>query len=376
MTKNRAWVMVGPKKIIMRELEIPEVTEDCALMKVEACGICGTDKHVYLGQFPAEVPPYPFIAGHEMIGTIVELGKKANESMAVFGGTLGAGDRVALAPSSKTCGQCWYCLHMPQRPPFCMNRSFVYGFTPLDKNPNVWGGYSEYIYVFPKSYVFKIPKKMPMKRAVLIEPMATALRAVERAFNPGEPFMSHGYGVGSTVMVVGAGPIGLMTIAALRYTGAGFVIAQDLQSSRLDMAKHIGADLLIDGNLPFEKRLAKVKEATDGVGPDVVIEAAGAPAAFRESLDFVRRGGKLIEVGNFTNNGPTEIIPYYICQKDVDIHGSWGYPALIFSHVISMFERTRLPLEDFVTHVLNLDELPKGLEITGTKEAGKVAIAP
>ena len=142
------------------------------------------------------------------------------------------------------------------------------------------------------------------------------------------------------------------------------------------MAKRLGASMIIDGNLPLEDRLEQVRKVTYGVGPDVAIEAAGAPLAFREALEFARRGGKLIEVGNFTNNGPTEIVPFLICYKDLDIHGSWGYPGVIFRDVISMLEQTALPVEDVVTHVLPLEELPKGFELTGTKDVGKVALAP
>ena len=374
MTKSRAWVFLAPEKMETEEFEIPAVAEDCALLKVEACGICGTDKHIYLGHAPKA--PFPFIAGHEIIGTVEKLGGKANESMNIFNGPLKTGDRVALAPSGKVCGRCYYCRNMPHRPAFCPNRNIVYGFTSIKKEPSLWGGYAEYIYVLPGSNVFKIPEGMSLERAILIEPISTAVRAVERAYSPGEPFMGHGYGVGRSAMVLGAGPIGLMVVAALRYSGAGLIIAQDLLSERLDKASMLGADMLIDGRLPVEERLEKVREATEGVGPDVVIEAAGTPHAFTEALDFARRGGKLIEVGNFTNNGPTEIIPFYICHKDLDIHGSWGYPALIFKDAISMLERTSLPIEEAVTHTFPLEEFPKALEVVGARDAGKVVIAP
>jgi L-iditol 2-dehydrogenase len=374
MAKSRAWVFLAPEKMETEEFEIPAVAEDCALLKVEACGICGTDKHIYLGHAPKA--PFPFIAGHEIIGTVEKLGGKANESMNLFNGPLKTGDRVALAPSGKVCGYCYYCRNMPHRPAFCPNRNVVYGFTQVRKEPSLWGGYAEYIYVLPGSNVFKIPEGMSLERAILIEPISTAVRAVERAYSPGEPFLGHGYGVGRSAMVLGAGPIGLMVVAALRDSGAGLIIAQDLFSERLDKASKLGADMLIDGRLPIEERLEKVKEATEGVGPDVLIEAAGSPHAFREALDFVRRGGKLIEVGNFTNNGPTEIIPFYICNKDLDIHGSWGYPALIFKDAISMLERTSLPVEEAVTHTFPLEELPKAMEVVGARDAGKVVITP
>ncbi|MFC1937017.1 zinc-binding dehydrogenase [Chloroflexota bacterium] len=373
MAKCKAWVMVEPGKITMEDFEIPKIPGDCALLKVEACGICGTDKHIYLGHSPTA--PFPFIAGHEFIGTIAELGSEASDCMAIFGGPIKVGDRVAVVPSSFPCGHCISCLTMPHRPALCPNR-IVYGFLSARKEPGIWGAYSEYVYLHPRSYIFKLPDDMSLERAVLIEALASGMRAVERAYSPGEPFMSHGYGIGRSVMVLGAGPIGLMAIASLRYSGAGLIIAQDMFDSRLNMAKRMGADMLIDARLPFDQRLKQVQDATNGVGPDVVIEAAGAPPAFREALDFARRGGKLIEVGHFTDNGTIEIHPYYICFRDLDIHGSWAYPAAFFRDVIDMLQRTTIPVEEVVTHKLPLEELPRGLEITGTKDAGKVAILP
>jgi threonine dehydrogenase-like Zn-dependent dehydrogenase len=371
--KFRAYVFLEPGKGEIRTFETPEITEERALLKVEACGICGTDKHYFQGHSPAA--PFPFISGHEFIGTIVQLGKKASEGMAVFGGPLQEGDRVAVGPASLGCGTCPLCLTMPHRPALCPNRS-VYGFSSTKKTPPYFGGFSEYICLYPKSYVFKLPKDMSLKRAVLTEPVAAALRAVERAYNPGEAFMGHGYGAGRIAMVLGAGPIGAMTVACLRYTGAGMIIAQDLFPGRLELAKKMGADVLIDGTQPLQKRLDEVRKLTNGLGPDVVIEAAGAPPAFQEALEFVRRGGKLIEVGHFTDNGTTAIHPFTICFKDVDIHGSWSYPAVIFRDAISFLERATLPVEDAVSHVLPLDDFQKGMDLTGAEKAGKIAIAP
>jgi len=374
MRKCKAWVFTGPRKTEIQEFEIPRIADDALLLKVDACGICGTDKHIYIGHSPRA--PFPFIPGHEIVGTIEEMGSKANQSMAVFGGPLQNGDRVALAPGGKVCGSCFYCLNMPHRPGLCSNKLVAYGFASTNKAPGIWGGYSEYIYVLPGSSVFKVPQGLSLERAVLIEPLATGLRAVERAYSPGEPFMGHGYGVGRNAMVLGAGPIGLMVVASLRHSGADLIIVQDMLDSRLEMARMMGADKLINGKIPLDDRMKEVQSLTNGVGPDVVIEAAGAPLAFQEAVSFVRRGGKLIEVGNFTNNGPTEIVPFFVCSKDLDIHGSWGYPALIFKDVISMLYRTTLPIEKLVTHVLPFDEFPKGLELTGTDNVGKVAISP
>jgi len=374
MNSSRSWVMMGPNQLEIKELTVPDIADDCILLKVEACGICGTDKHVCTNV--SSKAPFPFVAGHEIIGRIDKIGKRASDSMNFIGGSLKEGDRVALAPSGKVCGRCFYCRYMPHRPTFCPNRNVVYGFTTLNKEPGLWGGYGEYIYVLPGSNLFKIPENMSLKKAILIEPMATAMRAVERAYSPGEPFMGHGYGMGRNAMVLGAGPIGLMAVAALRYSGADTIIVQDLWQKRLDMSKKLGADLTINGNRPIEERLTEVQKVTEGVGPDVVIEAAGAPKAFSEGITFARRGGKLVEAGNFTDNGPTEVTPYVVCYKDLDIHGSFGYPARIFADVIAMLVRTVLPVEDIVTTILPFEDLPRGFEILGSENVAKVVVTP
>lgn len=374
MAKVRGWVMLEPGKIELEEFDLPKIAEDTALLKVEACGVCGTDKHCFSGYI--KTAPFPMIPGHEFIGTIIEIGKSANDKMAVIGGgPLKEGDRVAVAPSSLACGRCWYCLHMPHRPSFCTTRT-VYGFNSTKNPPSIWGGFADYVYLHPKTWAFKIPEGMSLERAVQTEPMATGLRAVERAYNPGEAFMGEGYGVGSRAMVVGTGPIGIMAIVGLRESGADLIIAQDLIQSRLDMAKRMGADMTIDATRPLEQRLKQVQDVTDGVGPDVVIESAGVPVAFQESLAFVRRGGKLIEVGHFTDPGAIEIHPFTICFKDLDLHGSWAYPPIMFKYALSLLSRTSLPVDEVVTHKVPLEEVPKAMDLVGKEGVGKIAVQP
>lgn len=374
MSKVRGWVMLEPGKMEMQKFDLPKIPEDCALLKVEACGLCGSDLHAFRGRM--KTAPFPLIPGHEFIGTLVEVGKTASEKMAIVGGgTIKEGDRVAIAPSSLACGRCWFCLHMPHRPSLCTTRT-IYGFNSIKNPPSIWGGYAEYIYLHPKTWVFKLPEGISMEKAVQTEPMATGLRAVERAYQPGEPFAGQGYGVGSRAMVLGAGPIGLMVILALRFSGAKLVIAQDLIESRLTMAKRMGADITVNAKLPLEQRIKQVQEITDGVGPDVVIEAAGVPQAFKESLTFVRRGGKLVEVGHYTDPGPIDINPWVVCNKDVDLHGSWAYPAIIFKDALTVLAKTPYPVEEVVTHKVSMDDLPKGMDLLGKEGVGKVVVTP
>lgn len=373
MAGVRGMVATGPGNLELREFQKPRAPTGGALLKISACGICGTDRHVMAGK--ARGVDFPIIPGHEFIGVLEEVGRGANESMAVVGGPLKEGDRVAVAPSSLPCGRCHFCLNVPHRPQFCTART-IYGFANCTRPPHLLGGFAEYVVVHERSWVFKLPDRISDELAVLVEPGATALRAVERAMNPGEPFTGQGLGVGKSALVIGSGPIGALVVACLRTMGAGMIIATDMYGERLAMAERLGADAVIDARLPLEERLSRANELTSGVGPDVVIEAAGHPKAFEEALAFVRRGGKVIEVGHYTDTGVAELRPYTICQKDVDIHGSWAYPPVIFKDVLSFLTRTDLPLVELVSHRLPLERLQEGLELAGTAAARKVLVVP
>ena len=115
---------------------------------------------------------------------------------------------------------------------------------------------------------------------------------------------------------------------------------------------------------------------TQGVGPDIVIETAGVPIAFKESLDLVRRGGMVVEVGHFTDPGEVGIHPHIICFKDLDIRGMWAYPPMQFKTALSFLKNTRAPLDRFITHRLGLDRIGEGIDITGSEGSMKVVIEP
>jgi L-iditol 2-dehydrogenase len=159
--------------------------------------------------------------------------------------------------------------------------------------------------------------------------------------------------------------------------GAGEIIAVDLSEERLAFSRKFGATKTVSlSALSREERKEQVLSWTDGVGPDVVVEAAGVPAAFEEGLDLVRRGGKLIEVGHYGDPGGVEIRPHQVCNKDVDILGSWAYPQVQFEVALDMLSRTTLPIDDIITHRMPLSQVQAGLEITGTGDCLKVILTP
>ena len=179
-----------------------------------------------------------------------------------------------------------------------------------------------------------------------------------------------------SVLVLGAGPIGQLVIAVLSHIGTDLIIASDLSQSRLEMAGHMGAHHVVGAEGPLEERLDTVQNLTGGIGPDIVIETAGVPVVFKESLDFVRRGGIVVEVGHFTDPGAVDIHPNVVCFKDLDIRGMWAYPAMQFKTALSFLKNSRAPLDRFITHRLPLEETEKGIELTGSEGSMKVVVEP
>ncbi len=369
----QAAVMLQPGQIEIREFDKPTPANDSLLLQVDKVGICGSDKHMYLGHTALK---FPVIPGHEVVGTVAEIGTEANQVMNVMGGPIKEGDRITVVPGSKNCGRCYYCLHVPGRPTLCSGRT-IYGFSNSESPPYLTGEFSECTYIHGNSWVYKIPDEIPEEIAVLTEPVAVATRAVERACSPGLPQVGDGYSIGSSVAVLGCGPIGLLVIAVLRDSGAGTIIATDLVDSRLEMAQQMGADVVINvGETEPDERVEQIQSLTNGVGVDIAIECAGIPAVFSEALDVVRRGGKVIEVGHYTDSGETKVRPHQICNKDLDVCGVWAYPQIQFQTALDFLQRTRAPLHELITHHLPLNQLESGIEMLGNESVYKVVIEP
>lgn len=373
MSDVTAAVMVEPGKIELRSFPKPELEDDALLMRVDQVGVCGSDKHMYLGHTRLN---FPVIPGHEVAGTVVEIGPRANEAMKVVGGPLKEGDKITVVPGSQGCGTCYFCLHVPHRPALCTNR-IIYGFSNCESPPYLTGNASEYTYIHGRSWVFKISDDIPEKIRVLAEPATVATRAVERAYAPGIPHIGEGYGIGKRVVVLGSGPIGLMVVAVLRHTGAGEIISTDIVDSRLEMAKKMGAAVTINaGQTTLEERIEQVQDLTDGVGADIVIECAGLPSVFREAIELVRRGGKVIESGHYCDSGEVKVNPHVVCRKDIDILGVWAYPPLQFETALNFLQRTTAPLEELVTHYLPLEKFEDAIHLLGSEGVFKVVVEP
>lgn len=387
MMTGKAAVWKGKYNIDIEQIPIPEVADSGLLLRNEASGICGTDGHLI-----QQEPPYPAIMCHEIAGRIEKIGANANKSLNIYGGPLAEGDRIVLYPWI-TCGKCQGCRrHRPGTCTTCVN-SFVYGVpysmlglggsepinSRVDEAPFFKGGFAEYTYVFPETYVWKIPEDMPSDIAVLLDPMAVAVRAIEMAqTSPG--IVEEGLNTNSKVVVIGAGQVGILAAAYIRALGVEQIIIVGSRSKRLSVARELGqVDEVIDiHSLKPNDRIRLVKKLTDG-GADVVFQCANSIQAFSEGLEMLARLGTFIEVGNMVNQGETvEIDPAkMICAKHARILGMSANNPASFNRAFNFLKRhRRIPFHKILTHRTNLEGLLDTIKQMGNDGYVKGLVQP
>ena len=376
-----AATLVEPGRYELREYPLPNVQPGCLLVKMQVSGICGTDKHTYqgyTGQYggagaPKPVP-FPIIQGHENVGTIAAIGSGSPTDFE--GLPLQVGDRVIVGPNV-SCGDCYYCRH--DFPYYCCENTKDYGNNLSAKNPpHLFGGWSQYLYVVPGSFVVKVPDELPSEVAVLTEIMAVTAgldRAKQISAFPNESFRFD-----DTVVLLGVGPLGMCFVMKARMLGAGTIIAVDLSDFRLDFAQRLGADRVLNAaKSTAEERLAFIREVTNSRGADVVVECAGVPQAVREGLELLRLGGLLIEAGNFSDMGEISISPHrHLCAKNVRILGVGGEEPAAYGPSMRQMARflKHYPLQDFVTHRFALRDVEAAMKKSMASDSMKVVIDP
>ena len=373
-----AATLVEPGRYEIREYPFPDAAPGCLLVKMEVSGICGTDKHTYqgyVGQYGGKAVPFPIIQGHENVGTIAAIGGDAR--YADFEGVpLKVGDRVVVGPNV-SCGTCYYCRH--DFPYYCCENTVDYGNNISAKDPpHLFGGWSQYLYVVPGSFLVKVPGELPSEIAVLTEIMAVTV-GLDRAKQI-SAFPSESFRFDDSVVVLGAGPLGMCFVMKARMLGAGTIIAVDLSDYRLDFARKLGADHAIHAAKTTEaERLAQIRDLTQGRGADVVVECAGVPGAVREALEMLRVGGLLVEAGNFSDMGEIPISPHrHLCAKNVRILGVGGEEPAAFGPSMRQMARymRHYPLVAFVTHRFGLTEVEAAMKKSMAADSMKVVIDP
>ena len=203
---------------VIRTVPWPAVPKKAALIKIGACGVCGTDQHILKGHWPKPLP-WPFTLGHELGGVIVEAGAEFTEDF--MGKPLKVGSKVMIPPLMP-CGFCYYCVHYPQNANKCLTPVYYGRYLGFEKPPHLWGGWAEYVYVdldmLPGTKVYKLPDDMSLRLGALSEPLTSCIRAFNRAIEAGRFKWSN------SVVIQGSGPIGILAVAAAQEMGAGRVI--------------------------------------------------------------------------------------------------------------------------------------------------------
>ena len=373
-----AATLVRPGQYELREYPLPEPAPGCVLVRMELSGICGTDKHTFQGfttQYGARKLEFPLIQGHENVGTVAAIG--GNGKYTDFEGIpLKVGDRVVVG-ANVSCGECYYCRH--DFPYCCCENTLDYGNLLSAKNPpHLFGGWSQYMYIIPGSFLVRVPDDLPTEVAVLTEIFAVSVgldRAKQISAFPNESFRFD-----DTVVVLGVGPLGMCFLIKARMLGAGTIIAVDLSDYRLDFAKRLGADHTVNvGNTNPAERLTIVKDLTRGRGADMVIECAGVPQAVPEGLEMLRVSGLFVEAGNFSDLGDIPLNPHrHLCSKNVRILGVSGEEPAAYGPGMRQMARymKHYPLSEFVTHRYPLRDVTAAMQKAIDPESMKVVLDP
>ena len=354
---TRAIVQTAPRQLELRELPIPEIDDDSALLRVEACGICGSDVEQYTGTLPVRLPVIP---GHEPLGIIETIGDRAAKRWGV-----NAGDRVAVE-TLIPCGHCHACIE--GRYQVCRGRGgmFGYAYVPLSHPPGLWGAYADYMYLDPFSLVHPMRKDIPANIAVMFNPLGAGFRwAVELPDT----------GPGDTVLILGPGQRGLASVIAARAAGADTIIVTGLtrDARKLALAKELGADHVID--IEQEDARSRVRELTNGQGADIVVEvSAYASEPVAEALYYVAAGGRIVLAGVKGFKPVPDFISDLIVVKEITIRGALGVTSRAYQSAIRLIECGRVPVEKMHTHDFALEDAERAIQMLGGEIAGESSI--
>ena len=359
-------VLTALEHFDIKEYPMPEVGDDDILVKVEGCGVCGTDAHEF------KRDPFgliPVALGHEGTGEIVKMGK--NVKVDTAGKTVQVGDKVVT---------CMIFKDDPEITMFDLNKknvggADVYGLLP-DDDVHLNGWFSDYILIRGGSFgsTFFNVSDLDLDSRILIEPCAVLVHAVERAKTTGILRFN------SRVVVQGCGPIGLICIAILKTMGVQNICAVDGEQKRLDFAKKMGAKMTVNfkDHKGIEALAGAVKDAFGGHLADFAFQCTGSPVAHANIYKFIRNGGGLCELGFFINGGDATINPHFdICSKEITIVGSWVYTLRDYVTTFDFLKSAKeigLPMSELITDKFPLEGINEALKTNLAMTGLKIAI--
>ncbi len=380
----KAAVLTAPRTVEVQQFKYPKLVKGGAIIRTELAGICGTDKHTYKGECrqyagtPQEtMTPFPIIQGHENVGIIEDIDALGAKNLEFDGQELKVGDRVVMCPDV-ACGHCWFCKHIHDYP-WCDTLHSYGNSYCCNEEPHLFGGFSEYMAIMPDVKLYKVPEGMSAEVAMFAElfDVTYSLDKAKELY----AFDGEGFAFGDTVVIQGAGPLGIMHLIKARLLGADKVIMTDWSEFRLNIAKQYGADITMClKNTTQEERIDIVKQATGGRGADVVVECAGEPEAFPEGVEMVRKAGVYLIVGNFVDVGrDVQLKPHVICSKNLRIMGVGNHPLSGYNPSLRMMQRyqNQYPFDKLITDRFSINQVKQAIEKSMDYESCmKIAIDP
>ncbi len=331
-----AMVQTAPRTLEPMELPLPEIDDDSGLVRIEACGICGSDYEQFEGTLRT---PMPAVPGHEPVGIVAAIGDGAAARWGVD-----VGDRIAVE-TMLACHHCDPCLAGSYH--LCDTRR-IYSTIPLSDEPGLWGAYAQYLYLDPNCVVHKVDPGLPASTAVMFNPLGAGFRwAVEiPRTRPGD-----------RVVILGPGQRGLASVLACREVGARQIIVTGLaaDANKLALAREFGADATIDVENEDPKR--RIKELTDGRGADVVVDVSSySTAPVAQALDYVRSGGTIVLAGVKGFKPIPDFVSDKIVLKEITLKGAIGVTRSGYANAIRLIESGKYPVERMHTHDFRLED--------------------
>jgi threonine dehydrogenase-like Zn-dependent dehydrogenase len=359
--KSFAMVLTANRELEPMDITIPDISEDAAILKLEACGICGSDYEQFEGMLRT---PTPVIPGHEPLGTIAKIGDRAAARWGVD-----VGDRVAVE-TMLSCRHCASCLGGSYH--LCDERK-IYSYIPLSEPPGLWGGYAQYMYLHPNSVVHPVDSRIPAEIAVIFNPLGAGFRwAVEMPdARPGD-----------TVVIMGPGQRGLASVIALRHVGVTNIIVTGLavDANKLALARHYGATHTVD--VENENVVHRVKEITAGRGADIVVDVSSyATQPVADALQLVRIGGRIVLAGVKGFKAVDNFVSDLLVMKEVTLKGAIGVTSTGYRQAIDVIESGAVDFTPMHTHEFELKEAELAIrtlarEIEGDESIHSCLIPP
>jgi alcohol dehydrogenase len=341
----RALVLDAPRQLNERELPLPAIGADDALLRVEACGLCGTDHEQFTGEL---FPGFAFVPGHESIGVIETIGDSAAARWGVR-----EGDRVAVEVFL-SCGACAACRSGTYRRCERHGLGDMYGCIPVDRAPGLWGGYAQHQYLAPDSMLLPVPPTLDPVHATLFNPVGAGIRWAVTL-----PELQRG----AIVAVLGPGIRGLAACAAAKHAGAAFVLVTgrgERDAQRLALAPEFGADLALDVDNADPVRA--LRDATGDLADVVVDVTAKAPAAFGQAIKLARAGGTVVVAGTRGRDDTPGFHPDHVVYKELRILGALGVDAPAYRAGLELLAARTYPFEEIPRRTSHFADLPQLLQ--------------